>query len=53
MIQNKLENLKLQMKRLNVEILDITEIRWKKENDFQLGEYKTINIASKKGLGEV
>lgn len=34
---------------MNVDILDICEIRHKEENDFWSVEYKMINTASKKG----
>lgn len=49
----KLENPKLEMKRLNVDILGICEVRWKEGNDFQSGKYSVINTVSKKEQAEV
>lgn len=38
----KLENIKAEMKRLKVDILGISEMRWPKSGDFWTGEFRII-----------
>jgi len=35
----KLENVKIEVKRLNIDILGVSEIKWKDEGDFSSDNY--------------
>jgi hypothetical protein len=45
----KLENLKVEMKRLKIDILGVSEMRWLKSGDFWLGEYRIIYSGTEDG----
>lgn len=52
----KLENVKLEMMRLNVNVLGMSEIKWKNEGDFWSGDHRIIfsgDNASTTGVGVV
>ena len=48
----RLENLKREMDRLNLDIVGISEVRWQEEQDFWSGEYRVINTKSNRGVQE-
>jgi len=43
----KLENIKLEMKRLNIDILGMSETKWKEEGDFWSDDYRVIYSGDK------
>jgi len=45
----KLENLKVEMKRLKIDILGVSEMRWPKSGDFWSGEYRIIYSGTEDG----
>lgn len=45
----KLENLKVEMKRLKIDILGILEMRWPQSGDFWTGEYRIIYSGTEDG----
>lgn len=47
--KGKLENLKVEMKRLKIYILGVTEMRWAKSDDFWSGEYRIIYSGTEDG----
>ncbi len=49
----KLENLKKEMRRMNLDVMGISEMRWPEEKDFWTDEYRMINTAGKKGQAGV
>ncbi|XP_008486054.1 craniofacial development protein 2-like, partial [Diaphorina citri] len=57
LLQNsKLENLKEEMKKMNIDVLGFAEMRWPNDGDFWLGEYRVIHsgtIENKPGQGGV
>lgn len=42
----KFENLKLEMKILNIDVLEVSEMRWPECGDFRSDEYKVVHIGS-------
>lgn len=46
----ELKNLKLEIKRLNLDILSICEIRQKKENNFGSEKFRMINVADESAV---
>ncbi|KAF0753999.1 craniofacial development protein 2-like [Aphis craccivora] len=45
----KLENLKVEMKRLKIDILGVSQMRWPKSGDFWSGEYRIIYSGTEDG----
>jgi len=43
----KLENVKIEVKRLNVNILGMNGIKWKDEGDFSSDSYRVIYLGDK------
>lgn len=52
-ICGKLENLKLEMKRNEVDILGISETRWENNNDIWSNDYRILNSGQKNGRNGV
>ena len=49
----RLENLKREMRRLNLAIVGISEVRWNEENDFWSEDFRIINTKGLKGQAGV
>ncbi|XKL65782.1 hypothetical protein PGB90_009202 [Kerria lacca] len=45
----KLEHLKKEMKRMSLDVIGISEVRWPEDCDFWTGEYTMISTRGKKG----
>uniref|UniRef100_A0A8D9E3Z3 Craniofacial development protein 2 n=1 Tax=Cacopsylla melanoneura TaxID=428564 RepID=A0A8D9E3Z3_9HEMI len=52
-VPGKLENLLLEMKRLNMEIVGISEIKWKDQGDIWNSNYRIIYSGDEKGIAGV
>ena len=52
-ITGKLENLKKEMERLKMDIVGISEVKWKEDNDFWSGGYRVINTGKENGVTEL
>ena len=51
--RGRLENLKREMDRLDLDIVGISEVRWEEEGDFWSGDYRVINTKANHGQAGV
>ena len=51
--KGKLENVKVEARNYNMDVLGMSEVRWKEEGDFRSDEFRMIHSGSKNGQGGV